>query len=148
MANGLHNAGEELVIKEFFTDEKTRPTSATVGLYDDSTDTLADGDTYADITTEPSDGNYAAQTVNFGNTDWNSGVSGGDWQAILSDIVFDVTDTTGSVDSFYVTVTFTSEEHGDAGDTQHLLFTASLSQTRDLSQNTELTLTGGGLSLT
>lgn len=114
----LHDTGEE------YYQDKLSGETFDVGLYDDSTDALADSDDVGAITTEPSDGNYARQTgVAFSSSD-----ASGDWRLSNdSTVQFDTTNTTGTVDSAFVVVNFASEDASDGGTaTDHLLFTAKL----------------------
>lgn len=146
MATYFHDTGEEFERKHIFTNEVSKPTSITVGLYDDSTDALAESDDVGAITTEPSDGNYTRLTYSFGTTDFTSTQSSGDWQADMADKDFDVTNTTGTVDSYFVVVSFASGSETSANN--HLYWTESLDQSYDLSQADLLTFTNGGLSQT
>lgn len=149
MASQLHDTGEQFVLDYTFPGGVTKPTSLKVGLFDDSTDTLADSDDYGAITTEPTDGNYAQQTISFDGTGFSTAQpqgAGTAWQADSDvDIQFDVTNTTGSVDSYYVVVNYDASGDGTAND--HLFWTGDLSQTYDLSNNDTLTLNSGGLGI-
>ena len=127
----IHKTGAEYLLRTVITGESTRVTTVTVGLFDDSTDALTHTSDYADITTEPSDGNYTAQSVDL-DTDSSTTLDDDNWTAVLGQIDFDVASTTGSVDSYYVTVT--DNLSGDDEDTQHLFWTGSLDQTYDLNQ--------------
>lgn len=145
MTTQLHDTGEEFLIKYLFTDEVIKPANVTVGLYDDSTDLLADADDYVAITSEPSTGNYATQTVSFDGTGFNSSQSGGNWRATnASTVTFDVQNTTETVDSYYVLVNF--DDGGGAAD--HLFWTGDLEQSRDLSQIDTLDVNTFGASVT
>src|SRR6056297_3168241 len=120
MTTGLHDTGEE-----YYQDELSGE-QFDVGLFDDSTDNLVDSSDVSDITTEPSDGNYTRQTgITFSSADEN-----GDWTLTNdSQVSFDVTDTTGDVDSYFIVVNFDSDDAGDSGTpADHLLATGSLSQ--------------------
>ena len=57
MASLLNDLGEEYIAKNGL------PTSVTVGLYNDATDSFSETNDIADLTTEPSDGNYTRQTA-------------------------------------------------------------------------------------
>lgn len=70
----------------------------------------------------------------------------GNWQVANSgSLIYDVTGTTGSVDSYAVIVNFMSDDTADTAATDHLLVTGSLPQSYDLSQLDELTLNAGGV---
>lgn len=117
-----------------------------VGLYDDSVDGITDADDLGAITTEPGDGNYARQATE-GVTAENIG---GDW-GIDNDtvITFDVTNTSGTVDSYFFVANFDSAEAGDAGTaTDHLVVTGSLSQSYDLSNLDTLEISAGTAGVT
>jgi len=137
MATGLHDTGEE-----YYQDELSGE-QFDVGLFDDSTDNLVDSSDVSDITTEPSDGNYTRQTgITFSSADEN-----GDWTLTNdSQVSFDVTDTTGDVDSYFIVVNFDSDDAGDGGTpADHLLATGSLSQSYALNNLDTLNLSAGGI---
>lgn len=142
----LHNTGEEFVLKEAFGDGSAA-TSVDVGLYSYSSDALSDPDDVGDINTEPSGSGYDRQSVVLGS-DFTFSNVGGDWQAVTTDIVFDTDDSTETVDGYFVTVVFESDEAGDTSPTEHLVFSGELDQAYDLDSVTEFTLQGSGLSLT
>jgi hypothetical protein len=105
----------------------------TVGLYNDGTDKITYQHDMVDITTEPSNGNYAAQT-------FTSEIAEGTQKAICrntGNITFDVTSTTGTVDSYYISVSFQSTFNGDGSPTEHLIATGKI---RDASGQVTLDL--------
>lgn len=114
MTNQLQNDGELFTINNDLSG-----VTYDVGLYDDSTDALADSDTYNAITTEPTGAAYVSQSqgVVTVQLDGNS-----DGQIVLDAVTFDVSDSTQVVDSVYV-------RDSASGD---LLFTNSIG-TQDLS---------------
>lgn len=136
MTTQLHDTGEE------YYQDKLSGESFTIGLYNDNSDNLTDSNDVGDITTEPSDGNYSRQTgVAFSSSD-----DSGDW--ILtndSQVQFDVTDTTGTVDAYFIVVNFQSDDKSDGAATDHLLATGSLSQSYDLSNLDTLNLSANGI---
>jgi len=140
MAAILTDLGEEWMIT-------TNLDAATVdvGLYDDSTDGIVDTNDLADITTEPSDGNYSRQA---GEAVSASDVSG-DW-GIDNDgtITFDVSGTTGTVDSYFFVANFQADDTGDGSATDHLVLTGSLSQSYDLSNLDTLEISAGTSGVT
>lgn len=148
----LHDTGEEFILDYVFTDGATRPANVSIGLFNDGTDALNDTADYdgssGDITTEPTGASYAEQTASFGTTDFTNSDSGGDWQTVIADQTFDTSDSTQSVDSYFVTISFQADDTSDTSATTHLLFTGSLDQTYDLSNIDSFTLSGAGLSLT
>jgi hypothetical protein len=139
MAALLNDLGEEYTIKNGLTGS-----SFIVGLYNDSTDSFSDTDDLADLTSEPSDGNYARQTsVTLAASD-----NSGDWQADNdSQISFDVTSTTGTVDSYFIAVNFQASDTSDGSPTDHIIATGALSQSRDLSQIDTLNLAAGSVGI-
>lgn len=145
MATQLHDTGEQFIIEYVFTGGVSKPTNVSVGLYNDGTDGLSDSDDYGAITTEPSAGNYAQQTVTFDGTGFSAAQSGGDWQATNdSTVTFDVTNTSQTVDSYFVLVNYDT----GGGGSDHLFWTGDLEQSRDLSQIDQLDVNVVGLSLT
>ena len=120
MASILTDLGEEFLIKNDLDAE-----SVTVGLYDDSVDSIGDADDLAAISTEPSNGNYARQeNISLSASDFS-----GNW-GVDNDakITFDVTDTSGDVDSYFFVANFTASDTSDSSSQDHLILTGSLSQ--------------------
>lgn len=126
-------------MKVVFDGSVARKTSVTVGLFNNTTDTLAKADDLSAITTEPSNGNYARVSVDLNTTDTTTSLTDLFWRATFKELQFDVDGTTGTVDSYFVVVSF--QAAGDGSDTPHLFFTGELSQSRDLSQIERLDLT-------
>jgi hypothetical protein len=148
MTTQLHDTGEEFVIDVVFREDTvTKPNSVSVGLFNDSVDSLSDGSDIGDITTEPSGGSYAAQSASLDGSDFSNTDAGGDWQTTITDQTFDTSDSSQSVDAYYVSVTFTADDTGDGGDTEHLFWTGQLDQTYDLNSVDTLTLSGSGLKV-
>jgi hypothetical protein len=136
MAALLTDLGEEYVLETALSG-----VTVTIGLYNDSTDSISDTDDLSAITTEPSDGNYARQTATIELADVS-----GDWTArTAAQVSFDVTSTTGTVDSYFIMVSFTADDTGDSGDNDHLIATGALSQSRDLSQIDTLNIAAGSI---
>lgn len=103
-------------------------TSWNVGLYDDSTDTIAASDDISAITTEPSGSGYSTKSLTAGSAnDATVAADGSDW-------VIDIDDQTWSsltfssqtdVDAFYMS--FDVQLDGDGMATEHLMFVGTLS---------------------
>ena len=148
MTTQLHDTGEEAILDDFFEESLTKPASVTVGLYNDGTDALSDSSDVGAITTEPSGSAYARQSASFGTGDFTNQDNAGDWESIIADQTFDTSDSSQSVDAYFIVINFTSDDTGDTSATDHLLFTGSLDQTYDLSNVDSFTLSGAGLSLT
>jgi len=141
MAAILTDLGEEYTLETALAG-----VSLTVGLYNDSTDAVSDTDDISDLTSEPSDGNYARQSDTFNLSDNGSG----NWQLDNDNqLTFDVTNTTGTVDSYFIVANFQADDTGDGSATDHMIATGSLSQSRDLSQIDTLNVSAGtvGFSL-
>lgn len=140
MVNLLTDIGEE-----FVAENNLDGTSITVGLYNDATDTLGDGSTLGDITTEPTGGSYARQTT----TTTSAQISGDFGIDNDNGVTFDTSDSDQTVDAVFVVVTFTSDTvAGDTGDTDHLIAAGDLSQSRDLSSVSTLEIAAGDLDIT
>lgn len=149
MTHQLHDPGEEAILDNFFEESLSKPSSLDVGLYNDSTDDLADDDDIGAITTEPSGASYARQPVLFGSSGFTTeDTPSGDWQAILSDTVFDTSDSSQVVDSYFVVINFSSDNAGDSSSTDHLLFSGPLDKEYPLNDLDDYTLSGMGIKLT
>lgn len=148
MTVGLHDTGEEFILDYVFTDGATRPASVDIGLYNDSTDNLADSDDVSAITTEPSGGSYARQSASFPG-DFTNSDDGSDWQTVVANQTFDTSDSSQSIDSWFIVINFDSDDAGDGGTaSDHLLVTGNFNQTYDLSQIDSFTSDNVGFSLT
>lgn len=146
MTTQLHDTGEEFIVDKVFT-ESVSATSVSVGLYNDSTDSLGDSSDVGDITTEPTGSNYAKQSASFGSNFTNTD-SSGNWETQMDDLVFNTSDSNQSVDSYFVVINYDSQDTNDGGtSTDHLFFTGSLDQTYDLSSVDQFTLSDSGLSI-
>lgn len=149
MTTSLHDTGEEFIIDTTFRqDTLTRPTSVSIGLYNDGTDAFSDGNDVGDITTEPTGSAYARQTATLDSGDFTNADNGGDWQTTIADQTFDTSDSTQNVDAYFIVVTFASEDTNDSGTaTDHLFWTGDLDQEYDLNSVDSLTLSGSGLKV-
>ena len=149
MANELHQTGEEYVIKQVYRqDTVSDAASVSVGLYNDSTDALADGDNLAAITTEPAGANYARQSASLDTSDFSVGQNAdNNYEASMIDLTYDVTDSSQSVDAYFVVVNFQSSVAGDTAASDNLFWTGFLDQTYDLSSVDQFTLQGAGLAI-
>ena len=122
-------------------------TTLTVGFYNDDTDQITYQHDLANITTEPTDGNYAPQTFTAEKAE-------GTTKAKIRNagsITFDLTNTTGSVNALYIKATFQSDFAGDGSPTEHLVATLQLRDadgpvTLDLSTETSWTIDAGLLA--
>lgn len=132
------------------------PEQIKIGVFDDSTDGVTqtsdyDGDpsdtTGDDITTEPTDGNYSQKTFDLDSTDVDVLNSGGNWVSDVKDHVFDMINTTGSADHWFMIGRFESEEAGDSSQNWHLLAVGPLEKDYDLNSVDELTNKNAGVAL-
>ena len=138
------------MLKDFFEESVTKPSSIDVGLYDDATDALQDSSDIGDLTTEPgSGGTYSRTTLTFGPGDFTAeSNANGNWQVVFSDMTFDTSGESDPVDAYFCAITFDSEEQNDGGTpSEHLLFTGDLDQSYDLTQIDSFTLSGAGLEI-
>ena len=136
MSAVLTNIGEEWNAKN-----SGEGATLSVGLYNDSTDAAGDTTDLSDLTSEPSGSAYARQSDSFTADTQNS-----NWGPVTSSqLTFDVSDSSQTVDAYFITATFTSTEAGDGGDTEHIIATGLLSQSRDLSQIDTLNLSAGSI---
>lgn len=149
MTTQLHDTGEEIIIRDFFEESITKPTDMRIGLFNDSLDTLGDSDDIGQINNESDGASYGRIPLNFGTTDFTAEDNAStNWQVVFSDVTFDTTDSTVSVDAYFTVLDFASKDANDGGTTNtHLLFTGSLDQSYDLSQIDSFTLSGAGLEI-
>lgn len=146
MTTQLHDTGEEYIMDVVFrSDTLTEPSSVDVGLFNDGTDSLSDGNNVSDITTEPSGGAYARQSASLASADFTNTDSGGDWQTTIADQTFDTSDSSQDVDAYFITVSFNSDDA--SSDQAQLFWTGELDQTYDLNSVDSLTLSGAGLKV-
>ncbi|WP_159487556.1 hypothetical protein [Halorubrum sp. JWXQ-INN 858] len=122
----MHDEGELLIFESAFNGRDVE-----IGLYNDSTDSLAEASTYSDITSEPDGSDYSPQTV----TDPDVSANGGDTEVTLGEISFDVGNAASTVDYVYV-------RDASSGD---LVFTNELPQEYDLDSVDIIDLTNVGL---
>jgi len=141
MPAGTHDTGEEWKQKVLFRQDliNSRDASIDVGLYN-SSDGLSESDDIGAITTEPSSGNYGRQSVSLDSSDVSLSQSTGDIDADFS-VTFDVSSTTENVDAVFVVVTFQSDVvNSESIENDHLLSTAALGSSVDLSTTSSLTV--------
>lgn len=131
-------------------------TGVDVGLYNDADDGADAGgdsigatDDEGAISSEPSDGSYARQTGQAVSVEDIGGDYGFDNDASVS---YDVSGTTGTIDSWFIVYTFDSGQDS-SGSVDHLIATGALSQAYDLNNVDTLDInagdgTGNGVGLT
>jgi hypothetical protein len=133
--------------EEYMVDQSPDASSHDVGLYHDSTDGLSDTSVVGDITTEPTNTNYARQTSTV-TTQQLSGDYGWSNDTLLS---FDFSDQTATetVDTAFGVVNFDSSVAGDGGTpTDHLYANPALSQDRDIGSIDTLEIAAGDFQVT
>lgn len=140
MSSLLTDLGEEWLLKT----DVSGVASITLGLYNDSTDSITDTEDLSDITTEPSGGSYARQTTEISVSDIS-----GDWGFDNDNQEsFDTSDSSQSVDSYFYVANFQAVDTGDGAATDHLIATGSLSQTYDLSSVDTFNVNAGTAGVT
>ena len=140
----LHDRGEEYFIKTA-TGDLTPVSSFSLGLYNEATDTLVDADDLSAITTEPAGSAYARQLIAL-PADLTISQVGGDWQFELGGVSFDTSDSSQSVDSYFLVANYQGD--GDGSATDHLIASGSLDQTYDFGSVDTFNHNSGGISLT
>jgi len=143
VSEGYHDTGAEWAHKfAFRQDTITRDDTIEVLLYDDSTDGLTDNSDVGDITTEPTDGDYARQTFTLDDEDVTLSQENGQLRAEAT-VTFDVTGTTGVVDATQTVVDFQSDVVNEESDANpHFLYSGTLDiGSVDLSQFTSFEAT-------
>lgn len=140
----LTDLGEEYMISNGL-----EAASVEVGLYNDSSDGLADNSDVADVSTEPANASYARQSVTFSKGDMS-----GNWGVDNdSQFIFDFTDVVKGdandqdVDCAFVTVGFQADDTGDGSVNTHLIANPSLSQTRGIGSIDTLEVAAGDLQI-
>lgn len=142
-STGLSDFGEEWEHKSAFRQDLiTRDTTIEVLLYNDATDALTDASDVGDITTEPTDGNYARQTFTLDSSDVTLTQEAGDLRAEAT-VTFDVDGTTGTVDASACVVSFQSDVvNSETGQNPHHIYSATLDiGSQDLSNFTSIEVT-------
>jgi hypothetical protein len=139
MTHGYTHAGLEWREKMLWTADVERPNEMHILLYNDDEDKITAADDLEDITTEPDDGNYERATLLLGTgSDIDVTPPAGDSEfpetepvtAELGEVEFDVTDTSGVVDSWGAVLEFETEDDDSRRD--HLVIRGQLDQTIDL----------------
>lgn len=146
MASVLTNYGEEWIQRAAMQD--ISPTTINCGLYNDSSDALGEGDDVAGISTEPAGSAYAKQSVTAPTNVTFSLDGSNNLQVDIDDQTYDTSDSSQTVDSYFLVVNFQATiVSADGGATDHLVLTGALSQSRDLSQidNLQVNNMGGTL---
>ena len=155
MTTQVHDTGEEFAIKDLFRlDQIAKPSNVQIGLFLDGEvegsttegDDLEDSSDIGDISTEPAGSAFSRQNASFDTSDFTTQDNANDnWETIISDQVFDTTDSTQNVDAYFVVVNFQASDTGDGSANDHLYFTGPLDQEYELDSVDQFTLQGAGL---
>lgn len=133
------------------------PEDIIVGVFDNSTDSLTDTSDYDgdpsdltgdDITTEPTDGNYTQKTFSLDSTDVDVKKVSGAWRIDIMDHTFDMINTTGDADHYFILGKFQSDEAGDSSQSWHLLTIGPLEQSYSLGSVDQLENVDAGIQFT
>ena len=127
--NMLHDEGEQFFCQVLFTEEATPPAAYYLGL--DNRTSLAESDTLASLSGEPSANGYSRQAVNSDATDFTISQESGDYQARTKTVTF--TASGGSIGP--VTKMFMATS---ADGTGKLVASRALSQERTLADGESL----------
>ena len=84
--NMLHDEGEKFILDVAFSEAQSVPSAYYIGL--DARTSLAEADTLASLSGEPSGNGYARQAVNSDGTDFTIEQISGDWQAKTKTVTF------------------------------------------------------------
>jgi len=154
MAQILTVYGEEFMQKLSFRQDlitRDSPEEIKVGVFYQNTDNVGQNSDYdgstGDITTEPTDGNYQKQTFSLDGSDVEVLNSGGNWVADIIDHEFDMINTTGDADHYFILGRFQSDEAGDSSQNWYLLAVGPLEKYHDLNSVDNLTNQNAGISL-
>lgn len=141
----LTNAGEE-----WYTVHDVPTLTITVGVYNDgshsSGDNLGETSDIGDVTTEPTNTNYArvSETVSGTTVSGRYGVDND------NSFSFNFSDVTSEqwVDTFLVLYSFQSARLGDGSSTLHLVANPAMSTDRDIGSMDSLDVSAGDLEIT
>jgi len=129
VSTGYSDYGEEWAQKFAWRQDTlgTRDTTATVLLYDDSTDSITDSDDIGSVTTELSGGNYVRATFNLDSSDVTVSTNTSDNLRINAQVTFDLTSTTGTFDAAMVLLDFQSDVvNSETGQNPHHIFSTGI----------------------
>lgn len=129
--------------EEFVVTSNTDGVTLTVGLYNDSSDGISDGDDLDAIGSEPTNGNYSRVSDTFNAKNVN-----GNWAFSNStELSYDFSDqsTSQTIDGYFVVANFESTETGDSGASDHLILTGELQASRDIGAINQLSISIDGV---
>lgn len=135
----LTDLGEEWLVKN-----GADGVTLTVGLYNDATDAIGDTDDLSAIGTEPGGAAYARQSITVSVADLS-----GDWGFDNdTQVSFDTSDSSQTVDGYLLIANFQASDTGDSAAQDHLIATGALSQQRNLSDIDTFDLEAGATGVT
>jgi len=126
--------------KEYIAKTNLDGVTLTVGMYNDATDALTETSDLADVTTEPTGSAYARQSDTFSVTQ-----NGSNDAQIDNDnqLTYDTSDSSQSIDGYFVVANFQSTFLGDGAATDHIIALVGASQTYDLGSNDTFNVNAG-----
>lgn len=139
MATGIHDHGKEYLQRTGLND-LSAVASVTIGLYNDTTDALAETNDLSDITTEPTGVSYARQSASLPADITFSQDGDNDIVIDFADQTYDTSDSSQAVDSYFIVVSFQANiVTADGVATDHLFFTGGLGEEINLSNWAQFT---------
>jgi len=137
MTTGLLTTGELFVQRSSFkANDITRPPSVDILLYNDSTDSIADGDNLTDVTTEPGGSAYSRQSINLdGSAVTIQENVNGNVEFVLGNATFDVSDSSNTVNAYGIVANFDATLLSEGVNGDNLIATGNLDTSQDLSTN-------------
>lgn len=149
MADGLKDDGEELLLKRCFRDDTiTMPTSVTLHIFNDNTDSISDSGDFSSITTQPAStgsATYSPQTASLDTGSVTTSFVSSNWQIDIADQSFDVSSLAASKTACHYAISASVQLSGDGSPTRNLLWTGALDQSYDLGQISTFTLQDSGI---
>jgi len=130
----LFDTGEEYAIKNGLDGD-----TFIIGLFNRSQNQLSDNDNLGDINSEPNGGAYSRQTSTFSSFDADDASTDStqltaDWAVSNdSEIEFDVSDSTNTVDAYFIAKNFQSVDEANSSPQTNIISTGLLERVIDLS---------------
>lgn len=122
-----------------------------VGLFyndpSDGGDDIGETSDVSDLDTEPTDGDYVRHTFELDSDAVTIEKVSGNYVLYIEDHVFELLDTTGDADHYFVVTEFQSDEAGDTQANKHMVAAGPLQQYYDLNSVDQLTNKNAGISL-
>lgn len=125
----------------FRTDSFVRPSTIYVALFNSENIAVDDSTDVSSIASEePQSGDYERQEVNIDTSAIAIENDAGDYKMDVTDQIFLTEGSNKDVTAYAVIAEFESSEAGDSSPQPHILYTGDLSELRQLSEITELTV--------